>query len=32
REARQSLSGEAMKRREPILKIARELLGDEPSA
>ncbi|MFO6055483.1 aliphatic amidase regulator, partial [Pseudomonas aeruginosa] len=23
---------EAMKRAEPILKIARELLGDEPSA
>ncbi|HCF5915603.1 TPA: ANTAR domain-containing protein [Pseudomonas aeruginosa] len=32
REAHQYLSREAMKRREPILKIARELLGDEPSA
>lgn len=32
REAHQYLSQEAMKRREPILKIAQELLGNEPSA
>lgn len=32
REAHQYLSREAMKRREPILKIAQELLGNEPSA
>ncbi|HBP5566647.1 ANTAR domain-containing response regulator [Pseudomonas aeruginosa] len=32
REAHLYLSREAMKRREPILKIAQELLGNEPSA